>query len=108
MTITVLAPSPVADRWWNCPAWCDPANCYGGSTHLGIVTARVHTAVHYAAAATNPDFPAHLTNIELVTLQIEDPDGGLPPAETVLRIGDRSIDAKSIADGLAAALRGLR
>lgn len=107
MTITALAPNPVADRWWNCPTWCQPAHCYGGGTHLGIVTARVHTAVHYAAAATNPDFPSHLTNVELVTIQIEDPDGGLSPAETVLRIGDRSIAAGPIAAGLADALRAL-
>ncbi len=104
MTITALAPSAVADRWGPCPDWCQPAQCTGGGTFHGIRTVRVHMAVHYAAAAPNPDFPRHLTNIELATIQVEDPDTGLGPVETVLRIADRSIDATSIAAGLADAL----
>ncbi len=107
MTITAVAPSPVADRWGPCPDWCDPAQCRGGGTFHGITTVRVHMAVHYAAVAANPDFPRHLINVELVTLQVEDPDTGLAPKETVLRIGDRSIAAESIADGLANALKTL-
>ncbi len=107
MTITALAPSPVADRWGPCPDWGQPGRCGGGDTNYGITTPRIHTAVHYAAAATNPDFPRHLTNIELATIQVEDPDTGLGPVETVLRIADRSIDATAIADGLANALLAL-
>ncbi len=107
MTITALAPNRTADRWGPCPDWCQPGQCSGGGTFLGIDTVRVHMAVHYAAAAPNPDFPTHLTNIELATIQVEDPDTGLGPVETVLRIADRSIDATAIADGLGDALKKL-
>ncbi len=108
MTITALAPNRTADRWGPCPNWCQPDQCRGGGTFHGITTVRVHMAVHYAAAAPNPDFPRHLTNIELATIQVEDPDTGLGPMESVLRIGDRSIAAGPIAAGLADALKGLR
>lgn len=105
---TALEPCTRTANWWHCPTWCQPDQCYGGGTFHGVTTTRVHAAVHYAAAAANPDYPSRLINLELVTLQVEDPDTGVQPTETVLRIGDRSITATpTLAAGLADALRNL-
>ena len=104
------APQPTVTvvKWWTCPTWCDPTECFGGETFTFPDTGRpVDTGVvHQRTLATFQALSDEADENVTVILRREQADcpGDPGTADLVLRIGDSGI---RVTAAVAAKLKSL-